>query len=51
MVERQLSLLKGRRQKGERPPSPKEFNLHVALASLIKRTINKHWILFSFSRG
>jgi len=52
MVEpRQLSLLKGRRQKGERPPSPKEFNLHVALVSLIKRTINKHWIFFHPANG
>jgi len=51
MEPRQLNIFKGRRQKGERLPPPKEFNLHVALASLIKRTINSQWIFTHMPAG
>jgi hypothetical protein len=39
----QLNLFKGRRQRGERPPSPHEFALHCALADLVTRTITPGW--------
>lgn len=44
MSERQLHLFKGKRQRGERLPSPKEFALHVGLADLIRRTIAPGWM-------
>jgi len=40
---RQLSLLKGPRQKGEAPPTPKELALHIPLVSLIKQSICAGW--------
>ena len=51
MVERQLHLFKGKRQRGERLPSPKEFNVHVALASLLRRTIVPQWIFTHIPSG
>jgi len=51
MVERQLHLFKGKRQRGERIPSPKEFDVHVALASLLRRTITPHWIFTHIPSG
>jgi hypothetical protein len=44
MDERQLNLFRGRRQRGERLPSPKEFNVHVALAALLRRATMPQWI-------
>jgi hypothetical protein len=40
---RQLSLFKGRRQRGIAPPPPLEFELHATLADIIKRWINPEW--------
>lgn len=39
----QLSLFKGKRQRGERPPAPLEFQLHCAVADVIKRWMLPHW--------
>jgi VRR-NUC domain len=41
---RQLSLFKGKKQRGEKPPAPLEFESHCALADLIKRCIHPNWI-------
>lgn len=40
---RQLSLFKGRRQRGIAPPPPLEFELHATLADIIKRWIRPEW--------
>jgi hypothetical protein len=40
---RQLSLFKGRRQRGIAPPPPLEFALHATLADIIKRWITPEW--------
>jgi hypothetical protein len=40
---RQLSLFKGKRQKGIAPPPPLEFATHATLADICKRWINPHW--------
>ena len=51
MVERQLNLLKGPRQKGERLPSPKETNVHVALVAFVKQWILPGWTFSHFANG
>lgn len=43
MQPQQLSLFKGRRQRGVRPLQPKEFALHCMLADVLKRWINPAW--------
>ncbi|MCP1778785.1 hypothetical protein ACVMGC_001062 [Bradyrhizobium barranii subsp. barranii] len=40
---RQMSLFKGKRQRGISPPPPPEFNTHVVLADLLKRWGNPQW--------
>lgn len=43
MEWRQLSLLKGSRQRGPRPASAPEFALHCAVADLVSRWITPGW--------
>ena len=40
---RQLSLFKGKRQKGIAPPPPLEFATHATLADICKRWLNPDW--------
>jgi hypothetical protein len=40
---RQLSLFKGKRQRGLAPPPPLEFATHATLADICKRWIHPHW--------
>ena len=40
---RQLSLFKGKRQRGVKPRAPLEFELHCMLADIIKRWLNPNW--------
>jgi hypothetical protein len=40
---RQLSLFKGKRQRGIAAPPPLEFGTHATLADICKRWINPHW--------
>jgi hypothetical protein len=40
---RQLSLFKGRKQRGVRPPPALEFNSHVVIADLCRRWMNPGW--------
>jgi hypothetical protein len=40
---RQLSLFKGKRQRGIAPPPPLEFATHATLADICKRWINPEW--------
>jgi hypothetical protein len=40
---RQLSLFKGKRQRGIAAPPPLEFATHATLADICKRWINPHW--------
>lgn len=44
MEERQLSLLKGQRQRGERMPAAVEFHLHCMTADLLRRWCKPGWI-------
>jgi hypothetical protein len=39
----QLSLFKGKRQRGVQPPPPLEFQLHATLADICRRWINPRW--------
>jgi hypothetical protein len=43
MEARQLQLFKGKRQRGERLPAPKEIALHIAVADLVRRWIAPGW--------
>ncbi|BBZ93125.1 hypothetical protein BRDID11004_59760 [Bradyrhizobium diazoefficiens] len=40
---RQLSLFKGKRQRGVASPPPLEFAIHATLADICKRWINPRW--------
>jgi hypothetical protein len=40
---RQLSLFKGKKQRGVKPPPPKEFTLHCLLADTLTLCCSKHW--------
>jgi hypothetical protein len=40
---RQLSLFKGRKQRGIAPPPAPEFSSHVIIADLLKRWCSPHW--------
>jgi hypothetical protein len=40
---RQMSLFKGKHQRGIAPPPPLEFATHATLADICKRWINPHW--------
>ena len=48
---RQLSLFKGRKQRGVAPPPPKEFALHCAVADTVRRWILPGWIWTHFPAG
>jgi hypothetical protein len=37
VTERQLHLFKSRKQRGQVPPAPSEFSLHVTIADLLRR--------------
>jgi hypothetical protein len=39
----QLHLFKGKRQRGLRPPAPKEFAVQCALADTLRRWANSQW--------
>jgi hypothetical protein len=39
----QLHLFKGKRQRGEMPPAPSEFQLHVTIADLLRRWAMPGW--------
>jgi hypothetical protein len=41
---RQLNLFRSRRQKGEAPPAPLEFQMHCAVADTLKRWASPNWI-------
>lgn len=47
----QLSLFKGRRQRGVREPPPKEFALQCAVADTVRRWILPGWIWTHFPAG
>lgn len=49
--ERQLHLFRRKRQRGVKPPSPKEFLLHVALADTLRRWCTPQWIWTHFPAG
>jgi len=51
MDERQLGLFKGPRQRGKRPPTPKEFAVQCALADLVSRWIMPGWIFTHLPMG
>jgi hypothetical protein len=40
---RQLSLFKGKRQRGVQPPPPLEYQLHCMVADIVKRWIDPSW--------
>jgi hypothetical protein len=40
---RQLSLFKGKRQRGIKPPPPLEFSIQVMLADMLRRWCNPAW--------
>ena len=40
---RQLSLFKGKRQRGTKPPPPLAFASHVVIADLLRRWCNPQW--------
>jgi hypothetical protein len=41
---KQLSLFKGKKQRGVSPPSPLEFASHAFIADLLRRFCNPEWI-------
>lgn len=47
----QLSLFKGKRQRGMALPPPKEFALHCMVADLLRRWIMPGWIWTHFPAG
>ena len=49
--ERQLSLLKGPRQKGTLPRGPTEFEIHCAVADYLRAGKAKNWIWFHPPNG
>jgi hypothetical protein len=48
---RQLSLFKGKRQRGVRPPAALEFGVHASLADLLRRFCDRSWIWTHFPSG
>jgi hypothetical protein len=49
--ERQLSLLKGVRQKGEKPKGPSEFQMQCAVADALGRSAAPGWVWSHFPAG
>jgi hypothetical protein len=48
---RQLHLFKGKRQRGVKPPAPKEFASHVVIADMLRRWCVPGWIWTHFPAG
>ncbi|RWP05084.1 hypothetical protein [Mesorhizobium sp.] len=48
---RQLSLFKGRRQRGVKPPPPPEFKTHVAVADALRHGCSPGWLWTHFPAG
>jgi hypothetical protein len=51
MVERQLDLLKGKRQKGITPPGPSEFEIHCMVADYLRNGLAPGWMWFHPANG
>jgi hypothetical protein len=51
MAARQLSLFKGKRQKGEKPPLAKERATHIAVADALEIGANRGWTWTHFPAG
>jgi hypothetical protein len=51
MVERQLDLLKGKRQKGITPPGPTEFEIHCTVADYLRNGLAPGWMWFHPANG
>lgn len=51
MAARQLSLFKGKRQKGEKPPLAKERATHIAVADALQAGANRGWEWTHFPAG
>lgn len=47
----QLSLFKGRRQRGVKPPPPKEFSVHVMVADILRHWAASGWRWTHFPSG
>jgi hypothetical protein len=48
---RQLSLFKGKRQRGVKPPPALEFETHCALADTLRRAVTPGWLWTHFPAG
>jgi hypothetical protein len=48
---RQLSLLKGNRQRGVKAPAPLEFHVHVTIADTLDRWIQPNWLWWHHPGG
>jgi hypothetical protein len=51
MPARQLHLFKGKRQRGAEPPSPGEYQLHCAVADVVRRWPMPGWIYTHIASG
>ena len=51
MVERQLDLLKGKRQKGVVSPGPSEFEIHCMVADYLRHGLAPGWMWFHPANG
>jgi hypothetical protein len=51
VTARQLHLLKSRQQRGTAPPGPSEYQLHVAVADVVRRWIMPGWIYTHIASG
>lgn len=51
MTVRQLSLFKGKRQRGVRPPLPLEFQTHCAVADTLRVAASPGWLWTHFPAG
>ena len=47
----QLSLFRGKRQRGQAPPGPTEYQLHCAVADTVRRWIMPGWIFTHIASG
>ncbi len=51
VTARQLSLFRGRRQRGTAPPAPTEYQLHCAVVDTVRRWIMPGWIFTHIASG
>jgi hypothetical protein len=51
MEERQLDLVKGKRQKGTKAPGPSEFQIQCAVADYLRRGVADGWLWNHFPAG